>query len=45
MPRRAANRFADVEFDGLDFHLAGFHLGQVQQIVHQFQQILGRLAG
>ena len=39
MPRRAPKRFCDFEFDRLHFHFAGLHLGQVQQVVHQFVKV------
>ena len=43
-PQHAAQsgeQIGDLKFDRLGFHFAGFHFGQIQQIVHQFQQVLG----
>ncbi len=44
MPRSAANRFDNLEFNRLRLPPSGFHFGQIQQIVHQFQQVLRGLA-
>ena len=41
MPRNAAKRFATSNSIGPRFHFARLHLGEVQQIVDEFQQILG----
>ena len=44
MPRSAPNRVADGELDRRDDGLAGLDLGQIEQIVDQLGQVLGRLA-
>ena len=44
MPRSAPNRSRDVELGGPDDDLARLDLGEVEQVVHQLGQVLGRLA-
>ena len=44
MPRSAPNRFSTSKVAGSDYRLAGFHLREVEQVVHQVRQLFGRLA-
>ena len=44
MPRSAPNRCADVELDRPHVDLAGLDLGEVEQVVDQLRQRVGRLA-
>ena len=41
-PRRALNSSVDGEVARLDLNFAGFDLGQIEQVVDQFQQAFGR---
>ena len=44
MPRSAPNRSGDLERRRADDDLAGLDLGEVEQVVDQLRQVLGRLA-
>ena len=44
IPRSAPNRFSTSKFAGRTIGLAGFHLGEVEQVVDQIRQLFGRLA-
>ena len=44
MPRSALNRFGDRELDRLHLDLAGLDLREIEQVVDERRQVLGRLA-